>query len=127
MKAQTLFPDDEPTYPHQHPRRNEQPPPMVRGDATIASRSADNRTRPKVRNQVALVYRSIQNAGTTGATDKEVPTALGLPGDSQRPRRVWLRDNGFIRHMPDEMRAGSAVWFRTGRHLELSPERKATT
>ena len=58
-----------------------------------------------------------------GATDKEIQTALQLDGNSERPRRVWLRANGFIapKGAPSAVvvRDRSTVWVSV-RPLDLT-------
>ena len=78
---------------------------------TATSRSAARRVRPKAESQAARIWDYIQQQGDDGATDKEIQAALELDGNSQRPRRVWLRDNGFIDQKPDTLRNGCIVWI----------------
>lgn len=81
---------------------------------TLASRAAAESARAFVRNQSVLVLECIASQGERGCTDKECQLALNMDGNSQRPRRVWLRDNGLIQAKgePEDivLRDGSTVW-----------------
>lgn len=44
----------------------------------------------------ARVFAAIAICGAEGATDEEVQDALGMPGNTERPRRGELVDKGFI-------------------------------
>lgn len=98
------------------------PGPMPYHNRTRTSRAAAESARSFVRSQVVRVSEFIASQGEHGATDKEIQTALNIDGNSQRPRRVWLRDHGFIKPKgePAEIavRAGSTVWVSV-RPLEL--------
>lgn len=81
------------------------------------SREAAERIAPVASAQAAQVFAFIARQGDGGVTDHEVQTALGVTGDSDRPRR-WnrqraglIRDSGQRRKSP----AGRAaiVWVAT--------------
>jgi hypothetical protein len=50
---------------------------------------------PKLPDLHQRVYNAIVAAG--GCTDAEGQGLTGIGGDTYRPRRVWLQDNGYIR------------------------------
>jgi hypothetical protein len=60
------------------------------------------------------VLKYIASRGVYGATDEEVQRALRLPGNTQRPRRLELRDRGLIEQSADRRIGASgrsaAVW-----------------
>ena len=72
--------------------------------------------------QAAKVWGFIESQGERGATDKEVQAGLQMDGNSQRPRRVWLMRNGFVKPKgaPCEhvVRERSIVWV-VAKRLEL--------
>lgn len=90
------------------------PTPKAYDNGTLTSRTAAESARVFVNSQAARVHAFIESQGERGATDKEIQTALKMAGDSQRPRRVWLRDHGFIKLKgePSEtiVRDRCAVW-----------------
>ena len=49
------------------------------------------------RKQRDRVYQCIVDAGRDGITDLEIQSSLGLPGDSERPRRIELYKAGLIK------------------------------
>lgn len=83
-RPQTLFPEDDP--PDKLPHK--------RGSAT--SRLAAQSAKPFACKQLVRVYRYFVERGDDGATDDECQAALGLNGDSQRPRRTWLSEKGYL-------------------------------
>lgn len=98
------------------------PTPKVYDNGTLTSRTAAESARVFVNSQAARVHAFIESQGERGATDKEIQAGLKMAGDSQRPRRVWLRDRGFIKLKgePSEtvVRDRCAVWV-VARPLEL--------
>ena len=109
------------------------PTPKAYDNGTLTSRTAAESARMFVNSQAARVHAFIESQGERGATDKEIQAALKMPGDSQRPRRVWLRDHGFIKlnGEPSEnvVRNRCTVWV-VARPLELpavSEESKGLT
>jgi len=56
----------------------------------LASSDAPRKQRDKV-------YKCIVDAGRDGITDQEIQQQLGLPGDSERPRRIELFKAGLIK------------------------------
>ena len=111
MKAPTLFPEVDDDSSQQSPAAN-CPEPFH--NRTQPSRAAALSARSFVRSQAVRVAEYIASQGERGATDKEIQTALAMDGNSQRPRRVWLRNNGFVQEKghPQEIviRDGSTVW-----------------
>jgi hypothetical protein len=75
--------------------QSETNPPRVAGSAT--SHEAADAIRPAVSEQCRRVFEFIASRGVIGATDAEIQAGLALPGDSERPRRVWLEQRGHIR------------------------------
>ncbi len=65
-----------------------------------------------IRQRVLAFIRSRRDYG---ATDPEISEALGLPGDSSRPRRIELRDAGTIvdsgRTRPTRSGRAATVWI----------------
>ncbi len=127
LKTQTLFPDadDELSEYRQKNDAGEsvagtetkqrtalEPKPYH--NKTLPSRAAAESARSFVRSQAVRVSEYIASAGEHGCTDKQIQTALAMDGNSQRPRRVWLRDHGFIQAKgePEDivMRDGATVW-----------------
>ena len=63
---------------------------------TPTSRDAAKRMRPNAGTLRAMVRNYIVLQGSHGATDLEIQKALGLSGDTERPRRIELWNAGFI-------------------------------
>lgn len=103
MRTRSLFPDSAESEP------------VPAFNRTAASQAAAVSARSFVRSQVVRVHAFIESKGDEGATDAEIQSALKIDGNSQRPRRVWLRDREFIRAKgsPDRpvLRNGSTVWI----------------
>lgn len=88
-------------------------------DSSSSAQAADA-VRPHVRKLEQLVLDVVRKA-PDGMTDREIQDALGMRGDTERPRRVWLVANGFLenrdnkqRKTPDTGRM-AAVWYWTGK------------
>lgn len=98
------------------------PTPKAYDNGTLTSRKAADSARMFANSQAARVHAFIESQGERGATDKEMQASLKMAGDSQRPRRVWLRDHGFIKLKgePSEtvVRDRCAVWI-VAKPLEL--------
>ena len=98
------------------------PTPKVYDNGTLTSRTAAESARVFVNSQAARVHAFIESQGERGATDKEIQAGLKMAGDSERPRRVWLRDHGFIKLKGETsetvVRDRCAVWV-VARPLEL--------
>ncbi|MFO1003301.1 MAG: hypothetical protein U0936_23450 [Planctomycetaceae bacterium] len=111
-----LHPQDQPTGSILNSRQNS-PQPKPYHNGSQPSRAAAESARRFVRSQASRVLDFIAKQGERGATDKEIQTGLGMDGNSQRPRRVWLREQGFIQakgHPEDiTIRDGSTVWVAT--------------
>ncbi len=85
------------TLPFDDPPRNDEPPdrlPHKRGSKT--SKLAAQLAKPFACKQLVRVYRYFVERGDDGATDDECQVALNLNGDSQRPRRDWLSQHGYL-------------------------------
>ena len=66
-------------------------------NGTDTSRAAAERITPVAITQAVQVFQFIAQCGVEGATDHEIQAALGLTGDSERPRRWSLERAGMIR------------------------------
>lgn len=72
-------------------------------NGTSTSRAAAVAVQPKTATLREQVYAAIVVCGAHGATDEELQVALGMSGDTERPRRVELvkahriRPAGFTR------------------------------
>ncbi len=98
--------------------------PLTRRNGTLTSRAAAEFVRSCVNSQAVRVWGFIESQGERGATDKEIQAGLQLDGNSQRPRRVWLMRNGFVKPKgaPCEhvVRDRSIVWV-VARPLNIAP------
>jgi hypothetical protein len=58
------------------------------------------------------VYEAIKESGPDGLTDKEVQILIGMPGDTERPRRIELLKSDLIEEAGTRMLDGrrSVVW-----------------
>lgn len=65
---------------------------MIRGTSHAAKRSIKSASA----GQRARVFQFILRSGTRGATDQEVELALGMAGNTVRPRRIELGEKGFV-------------------------------
>ena len=96
-----------------------QPEPYHNGTAT--SRCAADAVRHKTKAQARRVLEFIASMGEAGATDAEIQTELAMPGDSQRPRRRWLQQHGYIEATDNcRMTANNRpakVWRATGKEF----------
>jgi len=124
MKAATLFPDDDIHDSAEDWKGRSGATAVSYHNGTLTSRAAAETVRPCVNSQAARVWGFIESQGERGATDKEIQAGLQLDGNSQRPRRVWLMRNGFVKPKgaPCErgVRERSIVWV-VAKRLELSP------
>ncbi|MDB4614154.1 hypothetical protein OAH18_00550 [bacterium] len=100
----------------------DQPRPYHNGTQT--SRCAADAVRPQVKKQAIRVHNYIVDCGNLGATDAEMQTVLGLSGDSQRPRRRWLEQHGYIKYASccrmTENNRPAKVWIATGKMFEVA-------
>lgn len=87
-------------------------PGMVRRDAPDTSRAAAKAVMPRTGTQRRRVLDYIIGCGEHGATDLELQNALGLSGNSERPRRVELVDAELIVDA-GRRRRGHIVWIAT--------------
>jgi len=144
MKSPTLFPEVDEDFDEQLtgiPRgdstaggaHNADPSasePTPYHNRTLPSRAAAESARSFVRSQAVRISEYIASQGERGATDKEMQVALAMDGNSQRPRRVWLRDHGFIQAKgePEDivLRDCCTVWISV-RRLELMTTRARPT
>lgn len=78
------------------------------------SRAAAEKIAPSAAALREQVLAFIRSRGTQGATDEEVQDALGMLGNTQRPRRGELVDSGHVRdsHQTRGTKSGRAakVW-----------------
>ncbi|HQX51557.1 MAG TPA: hypothetical protein PLY87_02685 [Planctomycetaceae bacterium] len=98
--------------------------PLTRRNTTLTSRAAAESVRSCGNSQAVRVWGFIDSQGEHGATDKEIQAGLQLDGNSERPRRVWLMRNGFVKpkgapcvHV---VRERSIVWV-VARPLNIAP------
>ena len=120
MSQKPLFPDED-GQPEGSPPASSKPskprPVGVPHNGTETSREAGERIAPVASAQAARVLVYIAGQGDDGATDHEVQTALGMTGDSERPRRWSLQRAGLIRDSGQRRKspAGRAaiVWIAT--------------
>lgn len=86
----------------------------LRADARDTSRAAAARVRPKTGSTRQRILTHIQ-ATIDGVTDEEGQETLGIPGNSYRPQRVKLVDDGWVYDsgLRRKTRSGSpaAVWM----------------
>lgn len=73
------------------------------------SRVAAEAFKPKAGTARAVVLAYLRAQGEDGATDKEMQEALGMPGSTQRPRRIELVSAGIVGPC-GKQRNGSTVW-----------------
>jgi hypothetical protein len=77
------------------------PAPAVAGRSTsVLSGQQIVEAMPDLRRKV---FAFIRDAGSRGATDDEIQHALGLNPSTQRPRRVELETQGFVRAHPEDL------------------------
>ena len=112
-RVRTLFPDS--------PRRVRRPEAKPISNGIETSDRAADRVAPKVSPQARRVWAFVRDRGSLGATDAEISTMLGLKENTARPRRVWLRDNGFLMRKMEMghvvTRNRSQVWVFSGKAL----------
>lgn len=115
MKPATLFPDDDIHDSAEDWKGRSRTDPVPYNNGTFTSQAAAESVRPCVKSQAARVWGFIDSQGERGATDKEIQAGLQMDGNSQRPRRVWLMRNGFVKPKgaPCEhvVRERSIVWI----------------
>jgi hypothetical protein len=123
MKVATLFPDDEIHDTADDWKGGTRTDPVPYNNGTLTSQAAAESVRLCVKSQAARVWGFIDSQGEHGATDKEIQAGLQLDGNSQRPRRVWLMRNGFVKPKgtPCEhaVRERSIVWV-VAKRFELT-------
>lgn len=91
--------------------------PSVSGSAT--SRAAADEITPHLGRLQKLVLNVLAQA-VEGLTDEEIQLALGMDGSTERPRRVWLTQKGFVEDSGNKKRTRSGrlavVWRWTGKN-----------
>ncbi len=96
---------------------DEYKPPSVAGSRT--SKAAALSVEPRAGTLRARVLDCIREQGGNGATDDEVQVWLEMNPSTQRPRRIELRDHGFVVDSGRQRvtRGGemAAVWVAVGR------------
>ena len=133
MKQPTLFLDDDDEIEADDSNAGTMTQePIPYHNRTLPSRAAAESARAFVRSQAVRISEYIASQGDHGASDREIQIALTMDGNSQRPRRVWLRDNGFIQAKsgPEDivLRDGSTVWISVrplGLVTTRAPQEKA--
>ena len=91
MTTQSLFPNEPP----------DKPPPRIPHNGTPTSRIAAQQAKAFAASQQQQVFAFIEQAGEHGATDQEIETALGIAGNSVRPRRRKLVELGRVKASGD--------------------------
>lgn len=86
------------------------PPPSSRHGT---SEAAAERIAPLAARLRARVLAAITAAGDMGMTDDELQAALGMPGNTERPRRRELEQDGKVR------RAGRTRRTASGRQADV--------
>ena len=101
-------------------RRNKVHRPIETGN--VASDAAADRVRIRTGSQSARIRAAVWRAGPSGLTDTEIETATGIPGNSERPRRLRLVELGYLRLLlgpaPDLspiLRDGRSIYVVTDR------------
>ncbi|NQV22852.1 MAG: hypothetical protein HQ518_00670 [Rhodopirellula sp.] len=68
------------------------------------------------------VLEFLTSRAADGATDSEIQETLNLPGNTERPRRRWLVENGFVcdsgEARPTPSGCKATVWVVTGKQLD---------
>ena len=107
MTERTLFPDEDPgKLPPKTPHNN-----------TPTSRIAAKLAKTFAATQQEQVFKFIEQAGERGATDQEIETALGIAGNSVRPRRRKLVELGRVKESGNlrltSSNSPAVVWIST--------------
>ena len=107
MTERTLFPDDDPG----------KVPPKLPHNGTPTSRIASQQAKTFAASQQEQVFAFIEQAGEHGATDQEIETALGISGNSVRPRRRKLVELGRVKQSSNlrltHSNSPAVVWIVT--------------
>lgn len=106
--SRTLFPV--PAIPDQ---------PTAYRNGNPVSAAAAAAVTPKLSGQARTVFDFIKSRGEHGATDNEIMQFTGIVPNSARPRRIWLKEKGFVSAKTGEdgviiQRNRSTVWVTTG-------------
>ena len=117
-----LFPNGSDATGNNAGRRRVSPP----GSGPDTSREAAERIAPVASALAAQVMLFIADQGEQGATDQEVQQALGLSGDTERPRLWELKHCGFVRDSGTRRRSpsGRPVRVYVATEKALSRQRK---
>lgn len=96
---------------------SDQPTAYLNGDPVSAAAAAA--VTPKLSGQARTVFNFIKSRGEYGATDNEIMQFTGIVPNSARPRRIWLKEKGFVAAKTGEdgviiQRNRSTVWVTTG-------------
>ena len=90
-------------------------PPAQRHSET--SKAAAEAIKSRVARDRARILAEIKRSGDLGRTDGEMQEQLAMNGSSQRPRRIELLDDGFIRDSGRTRKSASGrpcvVWVAT--------------
>src|SRR5690349_9049778 len=105
MTERKLFPDDDPGNP---------PDKSLPNSGTPTSKAAAGSMKTHAGQQRKLVRQFFVDRGSLGATQQEVELALGIAGNSVRPRCKELEQSGEIKNSgstrPTLSRRNAAVW-----------------
>lgn len=106
MTVRTLFPDDDP---------DKVPETRLPHSGSPTSKAAAESMKPHAGQQRELVRRFFAERGELGATQQEVELALGIAGNSVRPRCKELEQSGEVvdsgSTRPTVARRKAAVWI----------------
>ena len=105
MTERTLFPDDDP---------GKLPDKPLPHSGSTTSKAAAESMKPHAGQQREQVRRFFTDCGELGATQQEVELALGISGNSVRPRCKELEQSGEIKNSgstrPTLAKRNAAVW-----------------
>lgn len=86
---------------------------MLPHNGTETSAAAAESMEANAANLRGLVFRFLKLQGINGATDEEIQIALGMTGNTERPRRRELFQRGLIAEAPAMRRT------RSGREAQV--------
>lgn len=93
-------------------------------NGTATSKAAARQIKVVAGTQRAEILRAIVEAGSEGLTDKEIQDALGMGGDTERPRRGELLKGGYVRESGELRETANnrkgIVWVATRKGMEVA-------
>ena len=96
--------------------------PLFDGPTIETRRDALRAIEPAAATLRASVLAYVRQRGAQGATDAEIQTALGMSGDTERPRRQELERGGHIEASPRTRETASGrqavVWVVRTFHFD---------